>query len=226
LKIVVKLDRQALALHIAAILRCADCRPAGAWPHAPWVGWEYEPGGIVLLAQNPSDTRPLTNQEESALTDLMNQANQGALQTWSALRISGNPNSSSGQPFPAVREWGQWKRGFKLAVGPCLKPEKTAWLNVVNHTGAINSAGRRHGRTHLDELLAALCPRAVVTRYDAARDALAYLSGPWQHYDRQLLHLSGGGGQRSTVSQDTGDAVHRTLHEQFALPRDATCPLS
>lgn len=215
----VDLDWQSLGQHVAAILRCADCRPTQEWPHAPWVGLAYKPGGVVLLAQNPSDTRQLTQREESALTELLEEGSTRALQAWSTLRISGERGS-----FPGVREWGQWKGAIKRAVGPCLPPDQTAWLNVVNRTGTISGVDERHGRAHLRELLAVLRPRAVVTRYDRARDALMELPGPWQHYDPNLLHLSGKG-QRRTVNWSTGAAVHRVLHEQFALPYDATCSL-
>ena len=200
-------------------MRCGDCRPQGKPPHAPWVGPAYAPDGIVLLACNPSETRELTKREKYTLARLRQEANPRALQAWSELRVKG------GYGIPGVRQWGQWTKAFGRAVGPCLRPERTAWLNVVYHTGQVKTgdATWTHGRAHLAELLATLHPRAVVTRFDPAREALKGLPGPWGDYDVELLHLSGRRPQRFAVEQSRGDEVHLVLHEQFALPRHTTC---
>jgi hypothetical protein len=202
-------------------VRCDECRPQGEWPHAPWVGPTYTPDGIVLLARNPSETRNLTDREKNTLARLKREANPRALQAWSDLRIKG------GSGIPGVRQWGQWTTAFGRAVGPCLPPERTAWLNVVYQTGEVKTGDTAwtHGRAHLVELLATLRPRAIVTRFDAARDALKGLPGPWEDYDVGLLHLSGRAPQRFAVDQSRGNEIHRVLHQQFALPHHTTCTL-
>jgi hypothetical protein len=55
----IPLDWQGLTDVIVGILVCPDCtnEALDGTPQPPWIGDDYRPGGIVLLAQNPSSVR-------------------------------------------------------------------------------------------------------------------------------------------------------------------------
>ena len=140
------MDRDAVAAETAAILTCPHCsnEAQDGMPQPPWVGAHAEPGGIVLLAQNPSSVRELSSHERQLLQTLANQPTTELLHEWSQHRIG----------HMAAKPWRQWKEGFQRAIGPCLAPERTAWLNVVPYTTAANRAPnqRDRERCRLDHL--------------------------------------------------------------------------
>lgn len=207
-----RLDREALARQAALIINCSHCasRDADGLPQAPWVGNRYEPGGIILLARNPSSTRQLDGLERQLLRDLAERPSAPLLQQWSKHRLD----------HMLSKPWRQWQQGFRLALAPCLLPERTAWLNVVPYTTRGNSAPappdlERCRLDHLAPLLQLLRPSGVITRYASARQALARTPGPWSGRPMSLPGIG--------VSHHDARAVHRTLHAHLGIPRHPAC---
>jgi hypothetical protein len=85
----------------------------------------------VLLAQNPSSVRNLSGQERRLLSQLAATGRPELLLQWSRWRI----DHMLGKP------WTQWRDGFARAVGRCLPPVQTAWLNVAPYTTRANKPG-------------------------------------------------------------------------------------
>jgi hypothetical protein len=123
----------------------------------------------------------------------------------------------------AAKPWRQWNQGFQPAVGRCLAPERTAWLNVVPYTTAANRAPDQRDRErcrldHLAPLLRLLQPRGVIARYEAARRALAATPGPWQAHPMALPGMG--------VSHRDARTVHQTLHDHLDVPRHPSCAVA
>jgi hypothetical protein len=206
------LDWAAVTAQAAAILTCPHCsgEAQDGMPQPPWVGAQYAPNGIVLLAQNPSSVRDLSEHERQLLQRLATEPSVGLLQEWSHHRIG----------HMVAKPWRQWKEGFQRAVGRCLSPERTAWLNVVPYTTLGNRSPSQRDRErcrddHLAPLLELLQPRGVIARYEAARRALAATPGPWQ---ANPMALPGMG-----VSRLDARIVHQTLHDHLNVPRHPSC---
>lgn len=209
------MDWDALTEQISAVLNCPHCTSEAqdGMPQPPWVGAQYEPGGIVLLAQNPSSVRDLSLDERGLLGSLKKKPRPDLLHQWSQFRIQ----------HMVAKPWRQWKEGFRRAVGRCVEPERTAWLNVVPYAtpGNKKPSSRDVERCRLDHLvplLQLLQPRGVIARYKAAQDALAVTPGPWQTYP---MPLSGMG-----VSHENARAVHQTLHKDLGVPRHRSCAVA
>jgi hypothetical protein len=85
----VNLDWESVTARAAAILTCPHCsgEAQDGMPQPPWVGAQYEPNGIVLLAQNPSSVRDLSEQERQLLQRMATEPSVGLLQEWSQHRI-------------------------------------------------------------------------------------------------------------------------------------------
>jgi hypothetical protein len=206
------LDWDAVAGQTAAILNRPHCssKAQDGVPQPPWVGAQYEPEGIVLLAQNPSSIRELTKQERRLLQGLVKQPSADVLHEWSQRRIG----------HMVTKPWRQWKEGFKRAVGRCLEPDKTAWLNVVPYTTSDNSKPsprdfERCRLDHLAPLLELLRPRGVIARYEAARRALAVTPGPWQIHSMSLPGMG--------VNYLDATRVHQTLHNDLGVQHHPLC---
>jgi hypothetical protein len=211
----VRLDWDAVAAETAAILTCPHCSSEAqdGMPQPPWVGARYEPDGIVLVAQNPSSVRDLSKHECHLLQALAKQPSAELLYEWSQHRIG----------HMTAKPWRQWKEGFQRAVGPCLAPERTAWLNVVPYTTAANRAPSRRDRErcrldHLAPLLELLQPHGVIARYEAARRAVAATPGPWQAHPMALPGMG--------VSRLDAWTVHQILHDHLYVPRHPSCAVA
>ncbi len=166
-----------LASQAVRILDCDFCahHADDGMPQPFWVGEAYQPGGLVLVARNPASNKDLPATAKRLLQELRRDRNQAAFLVWSRWRIAHMTSTP----------WTQWQRAFRPAVAGFAAPEQLAWLNVVpfctNDNASPSKAMLAHGRTeHLAPTLALLRPRAVITRYQAARLAVAQIPGPWQ----------------------------------------------
>jgi hypothetical protein len=159
------------------ILRCDFCvtHSADGLPQPMWVGKDYEPGGVVLVARNPA-SKSLPETAKRLLERLREQQSPSAFAEWSRWRIA----HMTGKPWP------QWTRAFRKVVDGCRTSEQLAWLNVVpvctRNDDPPNAELLAHGRAeHLAPMLVeVLRPAAVVTRYAAAAAAVLAIPGPWQ----------------------------------------------
>lgn len=171
------LDWQRITDEAVSILTCEVCAAASTdgLPQPFWVGEDYRPGGVVLVARNPA-SKELPPAAKRLLERLREERNPVAFMEWSRWRIA----HMTGKP------WTQWKLAFSKAVAGCLAPEQLAWLNVApfatRNDAAPSAELRLHGRDqHLAPMLIeVLCPVAVVTRYTAAEAAVSATSGPRQ----------------------------------------------
>jgi hypothetical protein len=210
-----QLDWRDLADLVAGILTCRDCtvEALDGTPQPPWVGADYHPGGIILLAQNPSSVRELSAQERRLLQQLATAGTPELLLQWSRWRMA----------HMESKPWTQWRDGFRRAVGRCLPPTQTAWLNLAPYTTAKNKAPGAKARErcrvdHLVPLLNLLEPRGVIARYEPAQAALDRTPGPWQTHPMPLRGIG--------VSWKDAAAVHRTLHKELGLARHPSCALA
>jgi hypothetical protein len=179
-----RLDWTIVARVIAGIFECPTCSMHKDDLQPPWIGLKYEPGGLVLLAQNPAD-KSMPTAIYQQLRQLKAQPNTRTLRAWSKARST----------HMVSKPWPQWDLAFGPALGETFRPERLAWLNVVSYVTKKNSTpGKvelRHGRDqHLGPLLALLAPSRIVTRYNTARSAVIAMPGspPWkQDVDRLCI---------------------------------------
>jgi len=172
-----ELDWRRITDEAVRILTCEVCAAASVdgLPQPFWVGEDYRPGGVVLVARNPAG-KELLPPARRLLERLREERDPAAFMEWSRWRIA----HMTGKP------WTQWKLAFGKAVAGCRTPQQLAWLNVTPFATRNDAAPRAelrvHGRgQHLAPMLVeVLRPATVVTRYTAAEAAVSAISGPWQ----------------------------------------------
>jgi hypothetical protein len=217
-----ELDWQRVTDEAARILTCEICTEGSAHglPQPFWVGPDYRPGGIVLVARNPAG-KPLPEDAGRLLERLRAAPSPAGFAEWSRWRIK----------HMTTKPWTQWQRAFAKAVDGCWQPNQLAWLNVVPvpsvNDATPNPAFCEHGRrVHLTPMLTeVLQPAAVITRYTAAADAVNTIPGPWQ--DGGVFAINGrvaSTGRTSRINQalrDRGlcDAAPATTPASVASPR-------
>lgn len=96
-----KVEGEALAREVAAILNCSHCteRAQDGLPQPPWIGSAHEPDGIVLLARNPSSARDLDEDERQLLQRLAEHPSADLLREWSQHRINHMVRSRGGSGY-------------------------------------------------------------------------------------------------------------------------------
>jgi hypothetical protein len=119
------LDWERVTAEAVRILTCEQCttHAVDGLPQPFWVGEDYRPGGVVLVARNPA-SKELPTAAKRILQRLSDRRDQTTFIEWSRWRIE----HVTGKP------WRQWSMAFAKAVGGCQTPEQLAWLKRHPHS--------------------------------------------------------------------------------------------